>query len=248
MRYDHLVHLAARAAAWAYAHLALRTSIHWEAPLPEAPYLLAVNHPTSSDPFLVLAALGVRARCLLQGNLFDLPVLGHYLRAVGHVPVVEGEGRRAFDQALARLRGGDSVAIFPEGCLSTSGSLQRLRSGAARLALSAQVPVVPIGVWPGREGIHCVAHRVGEKIEHARWCLGGAYALTVGAPLWLTGDTDDRDAVAVASGQIGRALERLAGVSAARVEHQPRRIPWLRLREAAQDILLPFTPERVGSP
>lgn len=116
--------------------------------------VLAFNHHGYVD--FVMAAwpivrdLDREVRFLGKREVFDTPVLGRLARAVGAVPVDRGSvaGRsHAYDAAVAALAAGDLVAIAPEQTISQSFELLPFRTGAVRMARSADVPIVPVIGW-----------------------------------------------------------------------------------------------------
>ena len=134
------------------------------APPRDGPLLLLPNHPNALlDPALVIATAGRPVRFLAKSTLFNGP-LAPLLRAVGAIPVFRkqdeasdvkrnAETFAAVDAALAQ---GEAVCIFPEGISHSTGRLEPLRTGAARMALSAAargVPVqlVPVGINPEKK-------------------------------------------------------------------------------------------------
>ncbi|MFT7838291.1 lysophospholipid acyltransferase family protein [Saccharothrix sp. BKS2] len=126
------------------------------------PLLLASNHIGNLDPFVLVAAcrrIGVAPRFLLAGGLLDAPVLGPALRASGHLRVDRastnvGEAYHRMEEALRH--DGDPIALYPEGRISLDPGLwpERGKTGAARLALSCGVPVVPISQWGAHEAVY----------------------------------------------------------------------------------------------
>jgi 1-acyl-sn-glycerol-3-phosphate acyltransferase len=64
-----------------------------------------------------------------------------------HIPVDRGAGSAAFLAAIAALAGGEVVGVFPEATISESFTVKQLKSGAARLAHDAAVPLIPMAVW-----------------------------------------------------------------------------------------------------
>ncbi|MGM1058044.1 lysophospholipid acyltransferase family protein [Saccharothrix sp. Mg75] len=126
------------------------------------PLLLASNHIGNLDPFVLIAAcrrIGLAPRFLLAGGLLDAPVLGPLLRASGHLRVDRSSADvgTAYDRTVEALkRGGDPIALYPEGRISLDPGLwpERGKTGAARLALSGGVPVVPVSQWGAHEAVY----------------------------------------------------------------------------------------------
>ena len=159
--------------------------------IPEGPKIFAANHPTTTDPGLLTLLSQEPMSILITEALFKVPVFGIYLANAGHITVLPGNGRIAFEQARAVLLSGYNIGIFTEGSLSPeNGGTMPPRTGTVRLALSTGVPVIPVGIHLDRSNVHYMHTRIDGKTEVSRWCLGGPYAMTVGSPLALTGDTN----------------------------------------------------------
>ncbi len=202
-----------------YTRLALDMDVKWHAPIPEGPNLVVANHPTTTDPFYILGLIREPMSILVTGTAFDVPLFGRYLRLAGHVPVVRDRGRAAFAEALHLLESGRTVTVFPEGALSPlEGGVHRPRTGAARLALMAGVPVVPVGIGLLPERKLCFEADVGGSTEFGILYPRGPYAWTVGEALRFEGDVEDREHVRRISDQIMGRIVRLATESARRVE------------------------------
>jgi 1-acyl-sn-glycerol-3-phosphate acyltransferase len=130
--------------------------------LREGPLLLAVNHIGVFDPFVVMAAcrrIGVAPRFMLAGGILDAPVIGPALRASGHLRVDRGKAGAVaqFGHAVQALReSGAPIVVYPEGRISHERGLwpERGKSGTARLALAADVPVVPVSQWGAHEAVY----------------------------------------------------------------------------------------------
>ena len=220
-----LCYWSGRTVVDAYASLALTVDLAWQAPLPRGPKVVAFNHPTTTDPFYMLAVIPEQMSLLITDMAIAVPGFGDYLRAAGHVPVVEGRGRLAFEQAGHLLQEGRTIGIFPEGALSPLGAglgFHRAHTGAARLALSAGVPIVPVGIAldPGR--IRFSTAEAGGRTETARWYLGGPYAVTVGKAMTCRGDVEDWDHVRSVSERVMQRIARLSRTSALRIERSRR--------------------------
>lgn len=187
-------------------------------PLPEGPKIFAPNHPSTTDPFLLLTLASEPIRILIDERLFKVPVFGAYLHGMGHIPVVPGNGRAALEEGLRRLRAGQSIAIFPEGAISPlQGGFHAPRTGAARLALMTGAPVIPIGIHLDRERIRLITTMIEDEPAVGTWYLGGPFAMTVGGPMVFRGDVENRERVRAVSEQILQRIIRLAQESAYRV-------------------------------
>jgi 1-acyl-sn-glycerol-3-phosphate acyltransferase len=126
------------------------------------PVLMAPNHVGVFDAFVLMAAcrrIGLAPRFLMAGGLLDTPVLGPALRASGHLRVDRGKASAieqfaAAAEALREARG--PIIVYPEGRISHDRGLwpERGKTGAARLALAAGVPVIPISQWGAHEAVY----------------------------------------------------------------------------------------------
>lgn len=209
---------AGRAVASLYGHGLLELDVRWHTPLPAGAKLIVPNHPTTADPFLLMGIVRDPMSVLITESCFKLPGLGRFLRGAGHVPVIVGQGRAAFEAGKRLLAGGRTVAIFPEGALSPpAGGLCPLHTGAARLALSTGAPLIPVGIHPQGEHIWFRELVIDGRPEQARWPLHGHYAVTVGEPVVLRGDVEDRAYVHAALDDIAQRMARLSRESARRV-------------------------------
>lgn len=118
-------------------------------------FVLAPNHYTNIDPVVIGVAmyrLGRNPRFLAKSSLFRIPVIGFFLTKLGQIPVHRGERGRAGETvsaAQALVDSGGGVVVYPEGSLTRDPDLWPMRgkTGAARIALEAGVPVVPMVHW-----------------------------------------------------------------------------------------------------
>lgn len=124
--------------------------------------------------------------------------------------MTEDAGRPAFDEALAQLKSGKSVALFIEGHYSPpEGGFCRPRTGAVRLALSAGVPIVPVGIHLARERLRRIEGRIKGETYPQYWYLRGPLRMTVGEPIHLKGDVEDRPRVVEESHRIMQHISDL---------------------------------------
>ncbi len=190
-------------------------------PLPPGPKILAANHPTTTDPFLILTLASEQMSVLVTGGAFDVPVFGAYLRRAGHVPVIRNSGGATVQTAIQLLKTGRTVAIFPEGTLSPLErgiGFHQPHTGVARLALSTGAPVIPVGIGLQRERIRFVETAVDGKPETGRFYLCGPYNMTVGEPMRFEGNVEDRAYVRSVSESIMQRIIHLSQESVQRIE------------------------------
>jgi 1-acyl-sn-glycerol-3-phosphate acyltransferase len=110
-------------------------------------YIVVANHINWKDPPWIEFALGRAIRYMGKRELFQTPVIGFVLRAIGAFPVRRGEiDRGALQMALKVLAAGQPLGFFPEGHRSESGQLIRGRPGVAYVAQRSGAPIIPLAV------------------------------------------------------------------------------------------------------
>lgn len=143
--------------ATAVAHVFYRVDVIG-APPAAGPLILLPNHPNALlDPAIVLATAKRPVRFLAKSTLFRGP-FAPLLKAASAIPVYRrqdttevGRNAETFVAVEAALARGEAICIFPEGISHSTGMLEPLRTGAARMALSAaaaglDVRLVPVGI------------------------------------------------------------------------------------------------------
>ncbi len=172
------------------------------------PVILASNHSSYLDP-LCLAYIANRRwrriRFLAKEELFEKRGLGPLLRGIRQIPVRRGttSAAGALDPAVDMLRQGECVTVFPEGTISLDLDPMAGKTGTARLAQAAGVPVTPVGMWG--------AHRILFKGRKPNWRWGVAEVAVVGQPVRVGVDEDVHEAtdriMAAICAQVARARE-----------------------------------------
>ncbi len=114
----------------------------------QGPLLLASNHRSFLDPFVIGMLVRRPVYYMAKRELFEKRWQAWILNALGAFPVDRGHGdAAAMDTARAILQRGDCVVVFPEGTRVRSGPLRSPRRGIGRLALETGVPVAPVAVF-----------------------------------------------------------------------------------------------------
>lgn len=229
MMWNETLYWWGQGAAWLGSQFRYQMDVQRLADLPTGPKIIAPNHPSTLDPVMVTGVLQERLHILIDDTLFKLPGVGAYLRRTGHIPVVPGEGRTAFEKAIDLLRAGENVGIFPEGRISplTGGSYPG-RTGAARLALLTGAPIVPVGIAIDRRRIRLTTTIVDGEPAVGTWYTSGPYAVTVGAAFDVGGDIEDRAFVRQEAQRIMGRVNACAAHSEARIQRrQDRRVALL---------------------
>lgn len=155
---------------------------------PSGGLIVAANHQTYVDPFWIGVPIKRPLRFLAWNKAFKWPLAGKALELLGAWPIsIERGNPTAYRRSLQWLRAGGAVVIFPEGGRAfADGSMERFKTGAARLALEAEVPVLPVTVrggntaWPRGQRLprparveiiyHPVRHLAPRPGEDARQC------------------------------------------------------------------------------
>lgn len=114
--------------------------------------VIAINHTSYFDfTFAGLPAyqqhLGRKVRFMAKKEVFDHKIMGPLMRGMRHIPVDRASGAASFDEACRRLAAGEFVGVYPEATISRSFEIKEFKSGAARMAIAAGVPIVPHIIW-----------------------------------------------------------------------------------------------------
>jgi 1-acyl-sn-glycerol-3-phosphate acyltransferase len=190
----------------------------------EGPVIVAANHRSFLDPFVIATMARRPMYYVAKKELFRQRWLAWILNALGAFPVDRGAAdAESIGTAKAILARGDIVLIFPEGTRTRPGSLGRPKRGVGRLALETGAPVVPVAVI-GTEAVrrgwrvrpHKVRIRAGRalrfpKVEHVSPALAGAVTDRIWPCVmlqweWLGGLPPIRRAAIIGAGTWGTSL------------------------------------------
>jgi 1-acyl-sn-glycerol-3-phosphate acyltransferase len=205
----------------------------------QGPVLIAANHRSFSDPFMIGCCLGRRPlRFVAKVELFDKRWKAWLLLALGAFPIRRGESDdEAMETARLILEQGGVVGIFPEGTRVRPGPLGEPKRGVGRLVLETGAPVVPVAVlgterlrrgWlvrPGRVTVRCgraltfprpldrePRQSLAQEISNRVWsCISLQWE-------WLGGLQPIRHPVVVGAGSWGTAVATLLARSGATVQ------------------------------
>jgi 1-acyl-sn-glycerol-3-phosphate acyltransferase len=121
--------------------------------------IIAANHQSYGDPFWLAIPIKRPVRFLAWSEAFSWPVVGKAIRLLGAWPLhVTGSDPGAIRRSLNWLRDSNVIVIFPEGGRGLpDGSMVRMKGGAIRMALEAEVPILPVTIrganraWPSNK-------------------------------------------------------------------------------------------------
>ena len=144
--------------------------------------VVAINH-TSYIDFLP-AALAThrrhrRMRFMIKAEMTHVRIVAFLITHTGAIPVDRSAGADSYAEAVRQLRAGELVGVYPEATISRSFELKEFKSGAARMAIEANVPILPHIVW-GAQRIWTKGH------PRKMWRPKVPIAVAVGEPILPT--------------------------------------------------------------
>jgi 1-acyl-sn-glycerol-3-phosphate acyltransferase len=173
------------------------------------PAIIASNHISYADVLFLSQFLFINGRApryIGKKSLFDIPLIGRILYAAEQIPVEResGDASNALDHAIASLKVGHLIGVYPEGTLTRDGNLWPMvaKTGLVRLAIITQTPVIPVAAWgpqkilpPYSKKPHLwprtkITIRAGEAIDLSAWY----------------GKFDDQDALVEATAHVMKTL------------------------------------------
>lgn len=152
------------------------------------PAIVASNHISYSDVLFLTQFLylnGRAPRYIGKKSLFEIPIIGRILFAAEQIPVnrESGDASKALDHAIASLKAGHLIGVYPEGTLTRDENMWPMiaKTGVARLAIITQTPVIPVVGWgpqkvlpPYSKKVHVwprarIIYRAGNPIDLSSW-------------------------------------------------------------------------------
>lgn len=161
--------------------------------------VLASNHESILDPWFLGTVTPRQVHYITKAELFRYPVLKQVLRSLGCIPVRRnGDKGRAVDAGVDVLERGDVVGIFPQGtCMPYRD--KPFRRGAARLAIEAGAPLVPVLLVGTERSMQPRTHRIGFP----------QVTIVVGEPLSTAGIEATREAATELTERFAHAIAEL---------------------------------------
>lgn len=141
---------------WILVHTLYRVKVTGLENIPdEGPVLLACNHVSFADPFIVLGNVRRPIRYVMYYGIYNTPVLRWLFDQGKVIPIASREKYpqlvdEAFDRINTELSDGQPVGIFPEGGITRDGEIQPFKKGIEHIVARQGVPVVPMalcGLW-----------------------------------------------------------------------------------------------------
>lgn len=140
--------------------------------------VLAINHTSYLDFALGGKPAYLRkkrlVRFMAKDAVFRHKVGGPLMRGMKHIPVDRDAGSQAFREAVRVLKAGELVGVFPEATMSRAMDIKEIKSGSVRMAMAADVPLIPMCVFGGARLL---------SYGHKDFSRGTTVAITVGEPM-----------------------------------------------------------------
>ena len=183
--------------------------------------IFAGNHLSVADELFIGAVVPRHLAFWAKSDYFDgTGVSGWFTRnllnGLGAIRVQRAGGRdalAAFDSAIPVLKAGDMVVVYPEGTRSPDGRLYRGRTGVARLAVAAGVPIIPVGTL-GTEKVQPIGQPYPKPVG---W---GKVTVKFGRPIDPAGWGSDRTSLRSLTDEVMASIQKLTGQ-----EYVPRYAP-----------------------
>ena len=173
--------------------------------------LLAQNHTSYLDwlpPLFAARERGRRMYFMIKAEMADVKAVNYVIKHARLIPVDRRSGHDALAVGVQRLREGELIGMHPEATISRSFELREFKTGAARMALAAQVPIVPMIVWG--------AHRIWPKDQPKKVFRNKVPITVAGGPPLPPHGTPEQLNVALRNAMNDVAVPGAGGVPASR--------------------------------
>ncbi len=170
--------------------------------IPEGPCIFVANHQAIFDAFLLFYKIDKKMIFIAKKEITKIPLIGWWMRK-GQTVFIDRknlrEGAKAIDKAVEKIKNGYSVIIFPEGTRSLSSEIGTFKKGSMKLAVKANVPVVPLTI----DGTYNV-------LETGRKVRGHRLRLTIHKPIYINQLTEEekKNLSVIIHGIVSQALKK----------------------------------------
>ncbi len=132
--------------------------------------ILAANHLSALDPFLLIAAIDRPVRFMIAKEEYDKPILNYMFKAAGCIPVDRsGRVEKAFRSAMRAINSGELIALFPQGGIhSEETPRETIKPGIVRLSQLTKTQVLPVrikGISAPGTMVKCLFTRSRTKLD-----------------------------------------------------------------------------------
>jgi 1-acyl-sn-glycerol-3-phosphate acyltransferase len=165
--------------------------------------VIAINHTSYVD--WLPAGLAAyhrhrRMRFMIKAEMQQVRLVNYLIKHTKTIPVDRSAGADAYAVAVQRLREGELVGVYPEATISRSFELKEFKTGAARMAHEAKVPIIPLIVWG--------AHRIWTK-DHPKHLFRPKIPITVAVATPLSAADTIEETTAALRAEMTSLLHRL---------------------------------------
>jgi len=153
---------------------------------PGQSYVIMSNHQSHFDILAFYGHWGRQFRWVIKKELRNIPGLGWYCSAGGHIFIDRSDREKAIESMRAarpRLQGGVSVMIFPEGTRSRDGRMREFKKGGFMMARDLELPILPVSISGSRHVLP------GKTL----WLLPGTIRIRIHPPIDPAAYGEDRD-------------------------------------------------------
>ncbi len=193
---ENFLYFVGRSIARLYTKIDLKKQIKSKKQFPLGAKIFAVNHPSTLDPLYIMSSIKEPVHALLTEDVFKIFGLNKLIAWAGHVAVGRNSGLIALNQAITLLTKNRSILIFPEGMVSkNSQQVEKLKTGAVRMALATGAPIIPIGICVDPQKIKKFTIKIKNQENQFYWYRRGAYIVSYGQPLYFKGQIADQKLV-----------------------------------------------------